>query len=343
MLVYDDNGNIIGEEPDFEPARKGSVLSQYMGKNVDRQPEPEYWYPDEPEAQTDPEAERLLPMFNTLNLDDIRDLADPEWLVEKYLTTDAFGVVFGPPASTKSFWVLDLGLCIAAGIPFNGHETKQGHFLYAIGEGLRGLKWRIEAWMLAHPDVDESQVRKHLHIIPDVPHLLDKDHVARLHNTAEHIHANSDTPLQLAAIDTWARSLVGGDENSQKDAGVAIDACERIRKLTGCSVLVVHHTGADGMRERGSTALRAAADVSLMVTHEEATKSTAVTVKKMKDGESGAVSRYQLQPYGRSIVLSPVGANVPVGGIQPTPRVRDRSYYAELAQERKRNDAENPF
>jgi RecA-family ATPase len=338
MFIYDDDGRVIGEEPDENPTRR-SVLSEYMGHNVrDVTPAPDYWHAEEPASVSDPEADKLLPMFNTLSLDDVRDLADPEWLVEKYLTTDAFGVVFGPPASTKSFWVLDMGLCIAAGVPFNGHEVKQGHFLYAIGEGLRGLKWRIEAWFLAHPDVDEDEVRRHLHIIPDVPHLLEKDHVSRLHNTAEHIHKTCDTQLQLVAIDTWARSLVGGDENSQKDAGMAIDACERIRRLTGSSVLVVHHTGADGMRERGSTALRAAADVSLMVNHDEATRSTSVTVKKMKDGESGSVSRYQLTPFGRSVVLNPMQVNQPATGV-PTPTVRDRAYYAERA----RREQENPF
>jgi hypothetical protein len=235
---------------------------------------------------------------------------------------------------------LDLGLCVAAGVPFNGHPTKQGHFLYAIGEGLRGLKWRIEAWLIAHPEVDEEQVRQHFHIIGEVPHLLEKHHVAMFHNTAEHIHKSGDAPLQLAAIDTWARSLVGGDENSQKDAGMAIDACERVRKLTGASVLVVHHTGADGLRERGSTALRAAADISLMVNHDESTRSTSVVVKKMKDGESGMVSRYQLQPFGRSVVLSPLAGHAPAAVAQ-APRARDRQYYAERAREN--NNPENPF
>ena len=337
-LIYDDNGNIIG---DSNERSSGSVLSQYMGKNAGG-PDQEYWYPEEAlEGPTDPEAEKALPKFATLSLDDVRDLPDPEWLVEKYLTTDAFGVVFGPPASTKSFWVLDLGLCIAAGIPFNGHATKQGHFLYAIGEGLRGLKWRIEAWMLAHPEVDEDQVRKHLHIIPDVPHLLEKDHVSRLHNTAEHLHTNSETPLQLVALDTWARSLVGGDENSQKDAGLAIDACERVRRLTGASVLVVHHTGADGLRERGSTALRAAADLSLMVNHDETNRSTSVVIKKMKDGESGLVSRYQLTPFGRSVTLSPLSTGVPAGYHKPQPVTRDRQYYVDRARDN--NNPENPF
>lgn len=332
MFIYDDEGNIIDEVSD-QP--QGSVLSQYMGKNA--RGKDDYWYPQDDTTLADPEAEKMVPKFRTMNLDDIKDLADPEWLVEKYLSTDSFGIVFGPPGSTKSFWVLDMGLCIAAGIPFNGHETKQGHFLYSIGEGLRGLKWRIESWLLAHPEVSEEQIRPYLHIIPDVPHLLDKSHVARLHNTAEAVHNSGGVPLRMAVVDTWARSLVGGDENSQKDAGIAIDACERVRKMTGSTVVVVHHTGADGLRERGSTALRAAADTSIMINHDEQTKSTAVIVKKMKDGESGMVSRYQLKNFGHSVVLAPLAAHAPAGMVSASPTVRDRDYY------QRRNSEDSPF
>ena len=334
-LIYDDNGNIIGERTE----QTGSVLSQYMGKNAKG---PDYWYPDETqEKPEDPAADKVAPRFKTMNLDQIRDLPDPEWLIDKYLQVDSFGVLFGPPASTKSFWALDIACCVAAGIPFNDHQVKQGQVLYAVGEGLRGLKWRIEAWLLAHPEVDEATLRRNLMVIPQVPHLLEKHHVAMLHNTAVYMHERGPDPLRLTIVDTWARSLVGGDENSQKDAGMAIDACETVRHLTGASVLVVHHTGADGLRERGSTALRAAADTSIMAQHDEGTRSTSIVIKKMKDAESGAVSRYQLRHFGHSVVLAPLGVGVPTGNRVPQPVTRDRQYYIDRAREA--NNPDNPF
>src|SRR5439155_17182506 len=70
----------------------------------------------------------------------------------------------------------------------------------------------------------------------------------------------------LIIIDTLARCLVGGDENSAKDMGIAIAALDRLRAELGCSVLVVHHTGhANEERERGSSALRAAVDTLLVL------------------------------------------------------------------------------
>ncbi len=57
-----------------------------------------------------------------------------------------------------------------------------------------------------------------------------------------------------------ARSMVGGDENAARDVGLFIDNVDQVRRRYGAAALVVHHTGKDGKLERGSTALRGAAD-----------------------------------------------------------------------------------
>ena len=318
-----------------------SILSEYMG---DKEP-PAFEFNQDPyeiatedpylssQELLDPEAPEL-PVFKTLSLTEIRDLPDPEWLVSRFLQADSFAVLYGAPGSSKSFWALDAALSIASGISFHGSEVKKGQVLYAAGEGLRGLKWRVEAWLLAHPEAKETDIMRNIRIIPDVPHLLDDKHTSMLLNTAEAMATSIDTdPLRLVIVDTWARALVGGDENSQKDAGLAVNACERVRKITGCTVLVVHHSGTEGTRERGSTALRGAADTSLMMTLEETSRVSNVLVKKMKDGESGHSGLYSLKPFGHSIVLVTLGNS----GAAPvaTSAVRDRDYYARKAAEQK--------
>jgi hypothetical protein len=320
-----------------------SVLSEYMGPNdppvMDFTGEDPYLIADEDPFLVKQEEQGILdpaapefPVFKTLSLGEIRDLPDPEWLVNKYLQADSFAVLYGAPGSSKSFWALDVAMSIATGVEFHGSEVKKGQVLMAAGEGLRGLKWRIEAWMLAHPEANEADVIKNLRIIPDVPHLLDNRHATMLLNTAETMTDSKDSdPLRLVIVDTWARAMVGGDENSQKDAGLAVNACERVRKTTGASVLVVHHTGTEGTRERGSTALRGAADTSLMMTLEESSRISNVIIKKMKDGESGHSALYSLKPFGHSVVLTTLGGTNPVLG--GAPQVRDRDYYARKAAE----------
>lgn len=301
FLEYDDDGNIIGEAP--APSGR-SPIADYMGANVDK-----HW-DAEPERATatvrllDPEASERMPTFRRLRLSDIESLPDPTWLVDELLPEDSFSVVFGAPGSTKSFLALDLACCVATGTPWQGKTVRQGQVMYCVGEGLRGMKWRIESWRLAHPDVDRELLERNLMIVEDVPRLLEKTQAGMLLNTAlEMVEEQPEEPLQLFIIDTLARSLVGGDENSAQDVGLAIDACERVRKATGATALVVHHTGVDGSRERGSTALRGAADTSIAVAHDESTRTTTVQVKKVKDAEGGGTFRLSLAKFGHSVVL----------------------------------------
>ena len=65
----------------------------------------------------------------------------------------------------------------------------------------------------------------------------------------------------LRVIDTMAAVMVGGDEDRAKDVNILLSNVRRVMKATGCAALIVHHAGWDTKREKGSIALRAAADV----------------------------------------------------------------------------------
>ena len=293
----------------------------------------------DPFEMLDPEAP-AIPTFPMLSLQDIRNLPDPEWIVQNFLQSDSFAVLYGAPGSTKSFWALDMACSIASGVHFHNNKVKQGKVMLAAGEGLRGLKWRIESWIMAHPEADEQMLYDNLRIIPNVPHLLDNTHVNMLLNSADLLNSDEENPLRLVIIDTWARAMVGGDENSQKDTGLAVEACDLIRKQTGASTLVVHHSGVEGTRERGSTALRGGADTSIMATHEPHTRFTTVVVKKMKDGEQGHQSIYSLKQFGHSVVLTSYseGSTGLPNALGKTV-TRDREYYIQRAQDKK----DSPF
>jgi DNA-binding Lrp family transcriptional regulator len=88
----------------------------------------------------------------------------------------------------------------------------------------------------------------------------------------------------LIVVDTLARCFTGGDENSSKDMGRFVAACDALRKETGATVLVVHHSGKDKSSERGSSALRGAADAMFEVTNPEFRK-IHVRCTKQKEGE----------------------------------------------------------
>jgi len=60
-------------------------------------------------------------------------------------------------------------------------------------------------------------------------------------------------------------SMIGADENSARDMGLAIAAVRAIITALGCAVLLVHHTGKNAVSERGSSALRGNADSMIRV------------------------------------------------------------------------------
>ena len=253
--------------------------------------------------EEDPMVEEEKPRFKLLTREELKALPDPEWLVQGTLPADSFTVVYGAPGAAKSFAALDIACSVASGHTFHGAQVKRGQTLISVGEGLRGMKWREEAWTLAHPDADIESMDRNFHVLPRAVHLLEEQDAEKLVNTAEFLAANGE-PLRLVVIDTLARALVGGDENSAKDVGLAIDVCERIRRATGATVLIVHHAGVEGTRERGSTALRGASDTSIMMAKDDNGVIT-FAVKKMKDAEIPAQRNFILSQYGHSAVLLP--------------------------------------
>lgn len=257
----------------------------------------------ENDFQEDPMVAEEKPRFKLLSRTELKSLPDPEWIVQGTLPADSFTVVYGAPGAAKSFAALDIACSVASGSTFHGAPVKRGQVLISVGEGLRGMKWREEAWGLAHPEADTRQLDQNLHILPRAVHLLEQRDADMIINTAEYLANSGEEPLRIVIIDTWARALVGGDENSAKDAGIAIDVCERIRHATGATVLVVHHAGVEGTRERGSTALRGAADTSIFMQKDENGGVITFAVKKMKDAELPTAQYFTLSQYGNSAVL----------------------------------------
>ncbi len=91
---------------------------------------------------------------------------------------------------------------------------------------------------------------------------------------------------KLVVIDTLARSMDGADENAAKDMGLVIATAERIKRVSGACVLLVHHSGYDATHARGSTALRGACDIEIEAKRaDDAVKLTSRKQKNRADGE----------------------------------------------------------
>lgn len=186
--------------------------------------------------------------FRLLTADDLAKLPPLRWLVDKEIPAESFAVLYGPTGSGKSFVTLDYGLRIAQHSPV----------VYVAAEGAHGYAARVLAWC-RHHKLPAGQIR----FIAVAPNLLDMGDVAEIVATVAEVK-----PV-LVIVDTLARTMIGGDENTQRDMGLFVAACDRIRMATDGTVLVVHHTGRNGSHERGSTVLRGAADQVISIENED--------------------------------------------------------------------------
>lgn len=213
-----------------------------------------------------------------IDIEELFAMQAPKWLVKKLLRVGEFMVIYGPPGCGKTFFVIDLLLWIASGFSWFGKKVVAGPVIYLAGEGAIGLASRCQAWALEHP-VEFEAAKRNVRILP---HAVEFMREIEFTGLIEALKLEEPKPVAIA-IDTLARHLIGGDENSAEDMGIFVERCDRIRQATGAAVIVVHHTGKDNRSERGSSALRGAADVMLEVTKERL--DVTVEGSKCKDGE----------------------------------------------------------
>ena len=208
---------------------------------------------------------------------DMENLPPPPYLIEHVLPAGALAALVGGPGGGKTFVALDMAFCVATGTPWLGHPVQQGPVAYVMAEGTGGLPQRLRAWKIAHSIEGQAGVFFQRGPVQ----LLHAGEVQALLAALEQLPA---TPV-LIVIDTLARCFVPGDENSAQDMGRFIAGADAIRAATGATVLVVHHTGWETSRERGSTALRGAADTVMMIQRLPKDASLRLTCEKQKDAE----------------------------------------------------------
>jgi len=192
------------------------------------------------------------------------------------ITAHGLSMIYGAPGSGKSFITLDMALCQAHGIEWQGMPTKQGDVLYIAGEGVGGLGSRVKAWKMSHG----LGASGHFHMLPLAVNFRDQADVEKLMRSVERL----DRQWSCIYVDTLARALLGADENSAQEAGLAVAAADALKHAFECAVVFVHHSGKNSDRgARGSSAILGAVDASIAVVKDEET--VTMRIEKQKDAE----------------------------------------------------------
>ena len=152
---------------------------------------------------------------------------------------------------------LDQAYHVAAGLDWMGRKVHAGPVLYLAYEGRGGMVKRAKALRQKYGTKDVP-----LYIVGAAFNLREKAGRVDLGGVIAQLPAK---PV-LIVIDTFARALMGGDENSAQDVGAFNAAVAALIESTGACVMIVHHSGKDKSKgARGSSALLGAIDTEIEV------------------------------------------------------------------------------
>lgn len=195
-----------------------------------------------------------------MTYDELLARPEPDWLVEGVVPGRSVVVLWGLPATGKSFVALSMALSIAAGVSWLGWATTPGAVAYVAAEGDRGVPRRIRAWLVGRDPQVEARVRTDLRVVPQPIEVLQSQELALI----DEFTTLGFRP-RLVVIDTASRCMAGGEENSSREMSRLVQSCDGLRDATEAAVLLVHHADKSGSTPRGSSVLHGAADTMIHV------------------------------------------------------------------------------
>jgi hypothetical protein len=222
-------------------------------------------------------------------LDKLDDDTSKEWLVKDWLGIGDASVIYGKPGDGKSVLTEDMALHIAEGRPWFGRKVKQGAVVYVALERKKLVERRAIAYRLKNGTAGAPFA-----VVGGVHDLRDPataDHIVRIIGSVE---TDTKQKVVLIVIDTLARALCGGDENSSTDMGAIVNATSILQDRTSAHIQWVHHVPlSDGDRMRGHSSLLGAVDVTISVSRNSAVRTARII--KANDSEEGEQVAFTLE------------------------------------------------
>lgn len=253
--------------------------------------------------------------FQPMSRAEAASIVAPASLVSGLLLSNTKARLSGPSGAGKTWVVLDLAAHVAAGMPWQGHAVEKTRVLYVAGEGAPSFDSRITAWETKHGKPAE------IDIIPDAPQIASDEDWAQFCGEMN----LGDEKYGLIIFDTQGSVTVGMEENSNKDANIALQRLDWVRKLTSACLLLVHHTGHDdASRGRGASAWLGGLDTELILSGTVQDRNLQLKNPKQKYIESAKPLKLRVEPSAGGLVLVPPG-----GGLQGAGGFFDGAQQAE--------------
>jgi hypothetical protein len=236
-------------------------------------------------AGREPNAVEPLP---TLSIGQLLESTSPPALIKDVLTEGGTSLVYGASGLGKTQLVLYTAGHLSTGQAsvFGRKIRRKVGCIYVAAEGRGGLKARAEA-LAQHTGIRLTEGAFEI-VATAVDLFAPHADTPRLVATVKAAALRMGCEVGLIVIDTLARSMGDGDENSTRDMNQFVRNVDRVREDTGAHVCIVHHVGKDADRgPRGSYALFANVDTVIELRKDSGSKITTATITKQRDGEDG--------------------------------------------------------
>lgn len=149
-----------------------------------------------------------------------------EWLIEGLWEYDSVGLIVAPPKSYKSTLITNMAVAVASGKPFDGRKVIQGGVLILQGENSLVAEKSRMMNIAGTTDLPIYYVQSSVNL----------DNIEVLKRT---IIENS---IKMLVVDPLYLLFGSGNMNHQVDVTPKLRTLTELRKETGCSIILVHHT-----------------------------------------------------------------------------------------------------
>lgn len=272
----------------------GHTITELEGLIAEDQPPPA----DTTSPPAEPGTSEDLPLL--LPATELHRIPPAIPLIPSVLYVSTLHQFFGPPGCGKSFLMIDIA-CIVA---------RRYRVIYVAAEAIEDYPARIDAWTAHYGCSVEN-----LYFWREPLHLGNDNAVQQFIAAIQHIR-----PAAII-FDPLADCMHGLDESGAGDMSIAIANLNAIRRATHAAIGIVHHTGWNDERERGSSLLRGACRVVAKIEMRDDGLIRLSCVKK-NQGEKFEPRLFRLVSAGAQGSVLPLPASqVLKGASKPTDRM----------------------
>jgi len=220
-----------------------------------------------------------------------------EWIVDGLLSPGSVSLICGEGGSKKTYAMIDLVVAVSRGSDWLNFGVPMPTTTLFVDEesGPRRFSQRLCKTGQAHEATSDLPL---FYISLAGFELTTTDGQDKLHKLI------TETGAKLVVLDALVDVMSGGDENAVSDVQPIFVGLRRIAEMTHSAIVVIHHTNRAG-EYRGSSALKGAVDLLLLVISPD--KEQVVKFKTEKARDIEPVTFYALANFGDGTFnLSPI-------------------------------------